>query len=165
MAARKEKAPKPPIHRGGWGDWSGYDDYYSYGSTGKGKGQWNRGTHSAWPKGGKGESRDQFLDRLMWDDDSLRAWSPWTEKEELAGIVACRVHTDLGIDDERSSQSYNEGGMDNEGKDHVSKSRKVEKRRLHKQKQRANVTAKLESYEDLEARMEPMESLIQGHFD
>ena len=44
------------------------------------------------------------------------------------------------------------------------KSRK-EKRRLHKQKQRANVTAKLESYEDLEARMEHMESLIQGHSD
>ena len=83
---------------GGWDDWSGYDDYYSYGSSGKGKGQWNRGTRSAWQKGsGKGESRDQFLDRLMWEDNSSRAW---TEKEELAEIVACRVCTDLGIDDE-----------------------------------------------------------------
>ena len=45
------------------------------------------------------------------------------------------------------------------------KSRKVEKRRLHKQMQRANVSAKLESYEDLEARMEHMESLVKGHFD
>ena len=35
----------------------------------------------------------------------------------------------------------------------------------HKQKQRAVVTAKLESYEDLEARMEHMDSLIQGNFD
>ena len=42
--------------------------------------------------------------------------------------------------------------MDNEGEGHVSKSGKVEKRRLHKQKQHAVVTAKLESYEDLEAR-------------
>ena len=55
--------------------------------------------------------------------------------------------------------------MENAGEDHVPKSRKVEKRRLHKQTQRAVVTAKLESYEDLEARMEHMESLIQGHFD
>ena len=47
----------------------------------------------------------------------------------------------------------------------MSKSCKVEKRRLHKRKQQANVTAKLESYEDLEARMEHMEFLIQGHFD
>ena len=33
--------------------------------------------------------------------------------------------------------------------------------------QRANVSAKLESYEDLEARMEHngMESLVKGHFD
>ena len=49
----------------------------------------------------------------------------------------------------------------------MSTSRKVEKRQLHKQGQRANVPAKLESYEDLEARMEHMEFLtsIQGHFD
>ena len=93
---------------------------------------WNRGTRSAWPKcGGKGESRDQFLDQLMWEDTSSRAW---TEKEELAEIVACRVRTDLGIDDEGSSRSYDEldeGGMENEGEDRVSKSRKIEKRRLH----------------------------------
>ena len=59
--------------------------------------------------------------------------------------------------------------MEHDEEDHVSKSRKVEKRRFHKKKQRANVTAKLEPYEDLEARMEHnvnvMESLIQGHFD
>ena len=55
--------------------------------------------------------------------------------------------------------------METKDEDHVSKSRKLEKRRLHKQKQRANATAKLEPYEDLEARMEHMESLIRGHFD
>ena len=55
--------------------------------------------------------------------------------------------------------------MENKGEDRVSKSRKIEKRQLHNQKQRAVVTAKLESYEDLEARMEHMDSLIQGHFD
>ena len=98
----------------------------------------------------------------MWEDNSSRAW---TEKEELADIVACRVCTNLGLDEEGSSRSYGDGGMENAGEDHVSKSRRLEKRRLHKQKQRANVTAKLESYEDLEARMEHMESLIQGHFD
>ena len=90
---------------GGWDDWSGYDYmYYLYGSLGKGKGQRNRGTRSAYSKGsGKGESRDQSLDRLMWEDNSSRAW---TEKEELAEIVACRVRTDLGIDDEGSSRSW-----------------------------------------------------------
>jgi hypothetical protein len=142
---------------GGWDDWGGYDDYYSYGSSGKGKGKWDRGTRSTWQKGyGKGESRDQFLDRLMWEDNTSRAW---TEKEELADIVAFRVRTDLGLDEEGSSRSYDDGDVENAGEDHdiVSKSRKVEKRRLHKQKQRANATAKLESYEDLEARMEHME--------
>ena len=50
----------------GCNEWGGYDDYYSYGSGDKGKGQWNREARAnAWPKGGKGESRDQFLDRLM----------------------------------------------------------------------------------------------------
>ena len=34
-----------------------------------------------------------------------------------------------------------------------------------KQRQRADVSAKLESYEDLEARMEHLESLFKGHFD
>ena len=110
----------------------------------------------------KGESPDQFLDRLMWEDNSSRAW---TEKEELADIVACRVRTDLGLDEGGSSRSYDDGGLENADETHVSKSRRLEKRRLHKQKQRANVTAKLESYEDLEARMEHMEPLIQGHFD
>ena len=80
-------------------------------------------------------------------------------------MVSCRVRTDLGIDGEGSSRSYDEGGMGNEGEGRVSKSRKIAKRRLHKQKQRAVVTAKLESYEDLEARMEHMDSLIQGNFD
>ena len=69
--------------------------------------------------------------RLLWEDNSSRAW---TEREELAEIVACGVRTDLGIDADGSSQSYDEGGMENEGEDHVSKSRKVEKRRLHKHK-------------------------------
>ena len=147
----------------GWDDWGGYDDYYSYGSGGKGKGKWNRGTRSdAWPKGGKGETRDQFLDRLMWEDSSAHAW---TEKEELADLVADKVRSDLGIDGEGSSRSYDEGGMENDDEDHVSKSRKLEKRRMHKQKQRANFSAKIESYEDLEARMEHMESLVRGHFD
>ena len=49
--------------------------------------------------------------------------------------------------------------------DHVYKSRNIEKRRLHKQRQRANVSVKLESYEDLEARMDHTESLVEGHFD
>ena len=73
---------------GGWNDWGSYDDYYSYGSSSKGKGNWNRGARPTWPKGGgKGESQDQFLelDRLMWEDTSSRAW---TEKEELAEIIA-----------------------------------------------------------------------------
>ena len=51
-------------------------------------------------------------------------------------------------------------GMENEGDGHVSKSCKLEKRRIHKQKQRANFSAKIESYEDLEARTEHMESLV-----
>ena len=57
--------------------------------------------------------------------------------------------------------------MENDDEDHdiVSKSRKLEKRRLHTQKQRANFSAKIESYEDLEAFMEHMESLVRGHFD
>ena len=55
--------------------------------------------------------------------------------------------------------------MENDGEDHVSKSRKLEKRRIHKQKQRANFSAKIESYEDLEARMEHMESFVRGHCD
>ena len=36
---------------------------------------------------------------------------------------------------------------------------------MHKQKQRANFSAKIESYEDLEARVEHMETLVRGHFD
>ena len=127
------------------------------------KGQWNRGTRAnSWPKGGKGESRDQFLDRLMWEDSSSYTS---TEKEELADLVADKVRSDLGIEGEGSSRSYDEGGMENEGEDHVAKSRKLEKRRIHKQKQRANFSAKIESYEDLEARMEHMESIVKGHFD
>ena len=82
--------------------------------------------------GGKGESRDQFLDGLMWEDNSSRAW---TERSKLAEMVACRVRTGLGIDDDGSSRSYDEGGMENEGEGHVSKSRKVGKRRLHKKNQ------------------------------
>ena len=98
----------------------------------------------------------------MWEDTSSLAW---TEKEELAEIVSCRVRTDLGIEDEGSSRSYDAGGMGHEDDGHVSKSRKREKRRIHKQKQRANFSAKIESYENLEARMEHMESLVKGHFD
>ena len=91
------------------------------------------------PNVGKGESRDQFLDQHMtlWEDNSLRAWS---ENEQLAEIVACRVCSGLGIGDAGSSRPYDEGGMENEGEGHVSKSRKVEKRRLHKQQQRVNVS-------------------------
>ena len=65
------------------------------------------------------------------------------------------------MEDEGSSRLHDEGpgGVDNGDGDHdiVSKSRKVEKRRLHKQRQRASDHAKLESYEDLEARVEHME--------
>ena len=78
--------------------------------SGKGKGhvQWTRST--AWPKGGKGETRDQFLDWLMWEDSSSYAW---TEKGELADLVAGKVRTDLGIAGEGSSRSYDAGGMEN----------------------------------------------------
>ena len=82
--------------------------------------------------------------------------------EELANLVVSKVHTDLGIEDEDSSRSYDEGAVDPDDGNHVSKSCKVEKRRLHKQRQCANVSTKLESYEDFEARME---SLGKGHFD
>ena len=47
-----------------------------------------------------GESWDQFLDRLMWEDSSSHAW---TEKEELADLVADKVRSDLSIDGEGSS--------------------------------------------------------------
>ena len=47
----------------------------------------------------------------------------------------------------------------------MSKSRKVEKRCIHKQRQRDNVNAKLEPHEDLEARMEHMKPPMKGHFD
>ena len=78
----------------------------------------------------------------MWKDNSLRSW---TEKEGLAEIVACRVRTNLGIDDEGSTRPYDDGGMDNEGEDHVSKSRR--EATISQAKARiANVTAKLESY-------------------
>ena len=87
----------------------------------------------------------------MWEDSSSHAWP---EKEELADLVADKVRSDLGIEGEGSSRSYDEGGMENEGETHVSKSRKLEKRQIHKQKQRANFSAKIASYEDLEARME-----------
>ena len=89
----------------------------------------------------------------------------WTEKKELADLVTDKVRSDLGIEGEGSSRPYDEGGMKNDDEDHVSKSRKLEKRRIHKQKQRANFSAKIESYEDLEARMEHTESLVRGHFD
>ena len=102
---------------GGWNDWGGYDDYYSDGSSGKGKRQWHRGTRStAWPKGGKGETRDQLLDRLMWEDSSAHAC---TEKEELADLVAGNARTDLCIDGEGSSRSHDEGGMENDDEGHV----------------------------------------------
>ena len=103
----------------GWNDWGGYGGYYSYGSGGKGKGQWNHGARAnAWPKGGKGESREQFLDGLMWEDSPSHALA---EKEDLAGLVADKVRSDLGIEGEGSSRSYDEGGMENDGEDHVSK--------------------------------------------
>ena len=100
----------------------------------------------------------------MWEDSSSHAW---TEKEELADLVAGKARSDLCIDDDGSSRSYDEGDMENDDGDHdiVSKSRNLEKRRIHKQKQRANFSAKIESYEDLEARMGHMESLVKGHFD
>ena len=118
---------------GSWDGWGDYDGYYSYGGGGKDKG-WNRGARPAWLKGGNGETRDQFVDRLMalWEDSSSHAWS---ENEERANLVVSKVRSDLGIEDESSSQSYDEGGVDYEDleEDHdiVSKSRKLEKRRLH----------------------------------
>ena len=81
------------------------------------------------------------------------------EKEELAGIVSCRARTDLGIEDEGSSRSYDEDGMAHEDDNHVSKYRALEKRRINKQKQRENFSAKIESCEDLQARMEHTEPL------
>ena len=57
-----------------------------------------------------------------------------------------RVRSGLGIEDE--------GVIEHEDEANMPKSHKHEKRRLHKQRQRANVSAKLELYQDLEARME-----------
>ena len=57
----------------------------------------------------------------------------WSEKKELANLVVSKVRSDLGFEDEGSSRSYDEGCMEHEDEDHVSKSRKLEKRRLHKQ--------------------------------
>ena len=86
-------------HGGGnWGGWVG----------GKGKG-WDRGARPAWPQGGKGETRDQFVDHLMWEGSSSHAWS---EKEEFANLVVSKVRSDLGIEDEDSSRSYDEGGVE-----------------------------------------------------
>ena len=118
----------------GWDDWSAYDECYSYG---RGKEQRNCGTRSSSPEGSKGESRDQFIDRLMWKDIAACAW---TGKEVFSEIVARRVRTDLDIEDEGSSRSYDEGGMEHEDEDHaiVPKSRKVEKRQLHRKRQQAN---------------------------
>ena len=79
--------------------------------------------------------------------------------------MVSKVRRDLGIEDKDSSKSYDEGGVDKEDGGQLSKYCKVEKRDLHTQMQRANVNAKLESYEDLEARMEHTESLVKGHFD
>ena len=45
----------------------------------------------------------------------------------LADIVADKVRSDLGIEGEASSRSYDEGGMENDDGDHVPKSRKLEK--------------------------------------
>ena len=61
-------------------------------------------------------------------------------KEELADLVADKVRSDRGIEGEGSSRSYAEGGMESDDEGHVPKSRKLEKRRIHKQKQlqRAN---------------------------
>ena len=59
--------------------------------------------------------------------------------------MAGKVRTDLVIDDE--------GGMEHEGDDRVSKSCKLEKRQMHKQKQRVKFSANLKSYEDLKARI------------
>ena len=98
--------------------WCAYDDYYSY-NVGKGRG-WQRGARTAWPKRGKGETRGKFVDHLMWEDSSSHAWS---EKEELANLVVTKVRTDLGIEDEDSSRSYDEGGADHDDGDHASKSR------------------------------------------
>ena len=64
---------------------------------------------------GKGEPRDQFLNRLIWEDNSTHAW---TEKEGLVNLVAGKFRTTMGIDDDGSSQSYDEGGMENDGEDH-----------------------------------------------
>ena len=64
----------------------------------------------------------------MCEDSSSHACQ-WMEKdpEELADLdlVADKVRTDLGIDGEGSSRSYDDGGMENDDEDHVSKSRKL----------------------------------------
>ena len=103
----------------------------------------------------------------MWEDSPAHAWS---EKGELFDLVTDKVRTGLGIDDEGSSRSYDEGSMEHKDVTKTTtiiimpKSRKLEKRQIHKQKQRANSPAKLESYEDLEARLEHMEPLVKVHF-
>ena len=55
----------------------------------------------------------------MWEDRSSHAC---TEKREFADLVDGKIRIDLGIDDEGSSQSYDEGGMANKGDHHVPKS-------------------------------------------
>ena len=122
-------------------------------------------------KGGKGETRDQFLDRLLWGDSSSHAW---TEKEELADLVAGKVPTWSFL-----ARSPNDRTMRVAWKTMtktmcllhtyytLSTSRKLETRRIHKHKQHANFSAKIESSEKVEARMEhnAMEPLVRGHSD
>ena len=90
---------------GSWDGWSGYSDYYSY----------NGGKGNGWQVGGKGETRDQIVDsdRLMWEDSSSQCHVR-SEKEELANLVVSKARSGLGIEDEDSSRSYDEGGVEND---------------------------------------------------
>ena len=91
----------------------------------------------------KSEAPGQFAARPLWEHSSPHAVP---QKEEHGNLVGSKAQHDLGIDNGGSSRLYDEGGMEHENQGHVANPHKLEKRRLHKQKQRANFSAKLESY-------------------
>ena len=56
--------------------------------AGKAKPVWNRGAHPVWPKGGKGETRDQFAAPLM-----SRFWvekGAWKHREKPV-VFCCAI--------------------------------------------------------------------------
>ena len=124
----------------------------------------NRGARPALPEGGKGETRDQFVVSLLIASRGKTARhmrGPRRKNLEMLTSLLARSVVTLALTTRtprvrmmimREVWNTKMGTMHNYNI--VSKSRKVEKRRLHKQRQRANVSAKLESYEDLEARMD-----------